>query len=80
MPFCSPEPDSTRHQVDSALEVANHATGPLYLFVNVSATHVPHGHYLGDSTDTAQSQAAALAYADEHLGRLLTTLTTIAGG
>ncbi|WP_052869177.1 STM4013/SEN3800 family hydrolase [Streptomyces niger] len=74
--FCSPEIDSTRHQVDQALEVADrHADRPLYLFVNVSATHVPHGHYVGDSTDSAASQAAALAYADEHLGRLVDGLT-----
>ncbi|MFG1805749.1 STM4013/SEN3800 family hydrolase [Streptomyces sp. NPDC049040] len=74
--FCSPEPDSTRHQVDHALEIAEHHDGrPAYLFVNVSATHVPHGHYLGDSRDTAASQQAALAYADAHLARLITTLT-----
>lgn len=74
--FCSPEPDSTRHQVDHALEIAEHHDGrPVYLFVNVSATHVPHGHYLGDSRDTAASQQAALAYADAHLARLITTLT-----
>ncbi|MBT2395647.1 STM4013/SEN3800 family hydrolase [Streptomyces sp. ISL-100] len=74
--FCSPEPDSTRHQVDHALTVADtHAGHPLFLFVNVSATHVPHGHYVGDSTDSTRSQTAALAYADAHLGRLVTTLT-----
>ncbi|CAG7649381.1 STM4013/SEN3800 family hydrolase [Actinacidiphila bryophytorum] len=74
--FCSPEPDSTRRQVDHALEVAEHHDGrPVYLFVNVSATHVPHSHYLGDSRDTAASQQAALAYADTHLARLITTLT-----
>ncbi|WP_327696849.1 sulfatase-like hydrolase/transferase [Streptomyces sp. NBC_00459] len=48
---------------------------PLFLFVNVSATHVPHGHYTGDSVDSWRSQAAALAYADEHLGRLVDGLT-----
>ncbi|WP_329611655.1 sulfatase-like hydrolase/transferase [Kitasatospora herbaricolor] len=47
---------------------------PLFLFVNVSATHVPHGHYLGESSDSWQSQAA-LAYADEHLGNLVEGLT-----
>lgn len=74
--FCSPEPDSTRRQVDHALENAERHNGrPVYLFVNVSATHVPHGHYLGDSRDTAASQQAALAYADAHLARLITTLT-----
>ncbi|TVZ94971.1 STM4013/SEN3800 family hydrolase [Streptomyces sp. BK340] len=75
--FCSPEVDSTRHQVDHALIVANeHRDRPLFLFVNVSATHVPHGRYVGRSEDSWQSQAAALAYADEHLGRLIRTLTS----
>ncbi|MFI8434187.1 hypothetical protein ACIGJO_10605 [Streptomyces sp. NPDC079020] len=61
--FCSPEPDSTRHQVDHAPKIAEQNDGrqPLYLFVNVSATH---GHYLGHSHDTRASQQAALAYAD----------------
>jgi hypothetical protein len=75
--FCSPEPDSTRHQVDRALAIADHYTGrPLLLFVNISATHVPHGHYLGDSNDTTASQHAALAYAEQHLARLITSLTS----
>lgn len=74
--FCSPVIDSTRHQVDHALTVAGQYEGrPLFLFVNVSATHVPHGHYLGDSADCWDSQSAALAYADEHLGRLIDGLT-----
>ncbi|MEU0037599.1 STM4013/SEN3800 family hydrolase [Streptomyces sp. NPDC006333] len=71
--FCSPEIESTRHQVDQALDVTDRHRGsrPLFLFDNISATHVPHGHYLGRSTDTTASQAAALAYADTHIGRLL---------
>ncbi|MGP2440831.1 STM4013/SEN3800 family hydrolase [Streptomyces sp. JW3] len=75
--FCSPEPDSAHHQVDQALAVADRYAGrrPLFLFVNISATHVPHGHYVDSSEDTAASQAAALAYADAHLGRLLDGLT-----
>ncbi|MFI2616669.1 STM4013/SEN3800 family hydrolase [Streptomyces sp. NPDC018584] len=74
--FCSPEPDSTRHQVDHALALAEtHAGRPLFLFVNISACHVPHGHYIGESTDSVRSQRAALAYADGHIGRLITTLT-----
>ncbi|MFF0451470.1 hypothetical protein ACFYT4_34800 [Streptomyces sp. NPDC004609] len=37
--FCSPEPDSTRHQVDRALGLADQYSGrPLFLFVNISAT------------------------------------------
>lgn len=75
--FCSPEPDSTRHQVDEALGLAcKYEDRRLFLFINVSATHVPHGHYLGQSEDTWASQAAALAYADEHLGRLVAGLTS----
>ncbi|MFE4827394.1 STM4013/SEN3800 family hydrolase [Streptomyces sp. NPDC056672] len=74
--FRSPERDSTRHQVDLAIEISQrYDSRPLYLFVNVSATHVPHGHYLGDSRDSLASQRAALSYADEHLGRLISTLT-----
>ncbi|MEU9662695.1 STM4013/SEN3800 family hydrolase [Streptomyces chartreusis] len=73
--FCSTHADSTRHQVDQALEIADRYSGQsLFLFVNISATHVPHGHYLGSSDDTVTSQAAALAYADQHLGRLLEEL------
>ncbi|MGQ4344059.1 STM4013/SEN3800 family hydrolase [Streptomyces sp. SAS_275] len=75
--FCSPEIESTRHQADQALDIADRYLGrqPLLLFVNVSATHVPHGHYVGDSTDNTASQTAALAYADSHLGRLLDGLS-----
>ncbi|QEV18384.1 STM4013/SEN3800 family hydrolase [Streptomyces alboniger] len=73
--FSSAEPDSTRHQVERALSIEATRTGPLFLFLNVSATHVPHGHYLGESTDTVASQKAALAYVDEHLARLITSLT-----
>ncbi|MBP2405952.1 STM4013/SEN3800 family hydrolase [Streptomyces syringium] len=73
--FCSPHPDSTRHQVNKALEIADEHHGPLFLFVNVSATHVPHGHYLGERADTWQSQYAALAYADQHLGHLIRALS-----
>ncbi|MFD6321985.1 STM4013/SEN3800 family hydrolase [Streptomyces sp. NPDC058442] len=76
--FCSPAIESTRHQVDQALDIVDRAGSrtPLFLFVNVSATHVPHGHYLGSSEDTTASQAAALAYADGHVGRLLDGLTS----
>lgn len=76
--FCSPEIQSTRHQVDQALDITDRYAGrrPLFLFVNISATHVPHGHYVGSSQDSTASQAAALAYADEHVGRLLDGLRT----
>lgn len=75
--FSNTEPDSTRHQVDQALTVIDQKDEQLLMmFVNVSATHVPHHHYLPtpDGTDGFASQFAALSYADEHLGRLLTAL------
>ncbi|MFE6485422.1 STM4013/SEN3800 family hydrolase [Streptomyces sp. NPDC057757] len=76
--FCSPEIDSTRHQIDQALEIVDQYNGhrPLFLFVNISATHVPHGYYLDQSNDTTASQAAALAYTDPHIGRLLDAMTS----
>ncbi|WTW98900.1 STM4013/SEN3800 family hydrolase [Streptomycetaceae bacterium NBC_01309] len=88
--FNSTEPDSTRHQVRSALDVLADPPesvvpgneNPLtFLFMNISATHVPHAHYLPESrrnahgaTDGWDSQLAALAYADQHLGTLLDSL------
>ena len=46
------------------------------LFMNVSATHIPHHHYLqaAGGVDGCASQEAALNYADWHLGRLLEAL------
>ncbi|MEY9963399.1 putative AlkP superfamily pyrophosphatase or phosphodiesterase [Streptacidiphilus sp. MAP12-16] len=76
--FASAEPDSTRHQVDRALSLLNDVQNrqPVMLFLNVSATHIPHHHYVTDSDgiDSTDSQAAALAYADGQLGRLLDAL------
>jgi hypothetical protein len=66
-------PDSTRHQVDIALNVLREQKEgqPLFLFLNISATHTPHYGYLpGETEDTWESQCAALAYADTQLGRL----------
>ncbi|UQA91206.1 STM4013/SEN3800 family hydrolase [Streptomyces halobius] len=66
-------PDSTRHQVDIALNVLREQeTGnPLFLFLNIPATHTPHHVYLpGEAVDTWESQCAALAYVDTQLGRL----------
>ncbi|WP_051944373.1 hypothetical protein [Streptacidiphilus rugosus] len=63
--FGSREPDSTRHQVDRGLTVLAHQPNgePLFLFMNVSATHVPLGHYLpgGTGPDGMDGQTAALA-------------------
>jgi hypothetical protein len=75
--FGSDEPDSTRHQVDHALDVlaGTEAGRPLMLFLNVSATHIPHHHYVpGGTVDDCASQAAALSYTDQHIGRLLNAL------
>lgn len=71
------DPRSTEHQVTLALgRVA--ALPPhrrVFLFVNVSAVHQPNRFYLpGATEDTLDSHAAALEYADGHLGRLLNGL------
>ncbi|WP_406000456.1 STM4013/SEN3800 family hydrolase [Streptomyces sp. NBC_00829] len=68
---------STGHQVDIALTVLNEQPSgqPLFLFLNVSATHTPHHVYLpGETADSWESQCAALAYADSELGRLFATM------
>jgi predicted AlkP superfamily pyrophosphatase or phosphodiesterase len=70
-------PYSTRHQVDFALEILDHRdpAQPLFLFLNISATHTPTHVYLpGATTDSWDTQYAALAYADKELGRLFRTL------
>ncbi|MCE7079291.1 STM4013/SEN3800 family hydrolase [Streptomyces sp. ST2-7A] len=70
-------PDSTRAQVDHALDVLDDtpADRRLFLFLNVSALHQPNWFHLPGGTpgdgDGPESHAAALAYADGHLGRLL---------
>ncbi len=71
------DPRSTEHQVNLALERV--ATLPrerrAFLFVNVSAIHQPNCHYLtGATVDSIDSHAAALEYADGHLGRLFAKL------
>ena len=61
---------STRHQVTLAIERLG-AIPPekrAFLFMNISACHQPHRHYLhGAVHDTAESQRAALAYVDRQL-------------
>jgi Sulfatase len=69
--------DSTANQVGAALDWL--ARWPdaerLFLFVNVSATHPPHALYLpGATEDNAETQAAALAYADGQLPSLFDAL------
>ena len=71
------DPRSTEHQVNLALaRVAEVPRGRrVFLFVNVSAIHQPNRFYLsGAAEDTLESHAAALEYADVHLGRLFAGL------
>jgi hypothetical protein len=69
--------DSTQHQCDVA--VARIRSLPLsqrvFLFMNVAATHAPHWAYLdGPAMDSIDSMAAALAYVDIHIGRMIRRL------
>jgi hypothetical protein len=69
--------DSTEHQVRAALDwLAGVGAGRrIFLFINVSATHPPHAHYLpGAGADSVESQAAALAYVDSCLPPLFDAL------
>jgi hypothetical protein len=70
-------PDSTAAQVRVArawLEEVDRDQRVL-LFINVSATHPPHAHYLpGATRDCPESQQAALAYVDSCLGPLFDAL------
>jgi arylsulfatase A-like enzyme len=77
--FASHNPNSTRYQVETALKtLAELAGDPVFLFLNVSATHVPHHHYVtGQRMDDWGSQMASLAFADAHLGTLLNALPSL---
>jgi hypothetical protein len=71
------EPRSTEFQVNLALArvAAVPAGRRVFLFVNVSAIHQPNRCYVpGATQDTLESHAAALEYADGHLGRLFAGL------
>ena len=66
--------NSTEHQVDFALRRLNDIPQQqrVFLFLNVSAIHQPNCHYLpGAERDSVESQTAALAFVDAHLGRLI---------
>jgi hypothetical protein len=68
---------STEAQVRAALTwLAERSPGErLFLFMNLSATHPPHAHYLpGATKDSPASQAAALAYVDGQLPPLFDAL------
>lgn len=66
------DPDSTRNQVDFALQLMQQKTDEnLFLFINVSALHQPNCCYLpGATQDSLASHAAALRYVDSQLARL----------
>ncbi len=66
---------STRAQVDVALSAAAERDERVFLFLNVSALHQPNCIFApGCAEDTPETMAAALAYADPHLGRLIETM------
>lgn len=68
---------STRAQVREACARIGRVSSdrPLFVFLNVSATHPPTHMYLaGSRGDSKQSQAAALAYVDRHLTPLFDAL------
>jgi hypothetical protein len=71
------DPDSTRNQVRLALDVL--APIPrerrVFLFINISALHQPNCMYVpGATSDTAETQAAALEYVDRQLPPLFAAL------
>lgn len=68
---------SAEHQIRCAHTIIDrHARKRrTFLFMNMSATHTPHAGYLPGAThDSCDSQAAALANADTHLGSLFLSL------
>ena len=75
--FDSPHRDSARDQVSWCVERLAQLPSwqRLFLYVNVSATHTPHAHYLPGAThDSVESQQAALAQVDRELPRLIDAL------
>ncbi|VTS05818.1 STM4013/SEN3800 family hydrolase [Tuwongella immobilis] len=71
------DPESTRNQVDLALERASALPRDqrMLLFLNCSAIHQPNRFYLPNATDdTLESHAAALRYVDGQLQRLFAGL------
>lgn len=71
------ETHSTREQIRQACHCVNQADAgrPLFLFVNLSATHPPtRGYLAGAREESAATQAAALEYVDRHLPPLFSAL------
>ena len=60
------EKNSTQYQFEKAITYLNEK--PVFLFINVSATHQPTHFYLkGAQKDTKETQKAALKYVDSQL-------------
>jgi len=71
------DPDSTAHQITWLCEriAARPERERVLCFLNVSALHQPNCHYLpGHTRDSAETQAAALAYVDTQLAPLFEVL------
>jgi arylsulfatase A-like enzyme len=75
--FSVTQRNSTRDQVRQACLSVQSAVAdqPLFLFVNISATHPPtRGYLTGARQESAATQAAALEYVDRQLPPLFTAL------
>jgi len=58
-------PNSTELQFRRAAELLSQTSGPVFLFINVSAIHQPNHHYVpGLTTDSLETHRAALQYVD----------------
>ncbi len=71
------DPNSTANQVRVAVDAIEKVSHDqrVFMFVNVSALHQPNCCYIaGATTDTPETQAAALAYVDEQLPPLFTAM------
>lgn len=70
-------PDSTAHQVRCAIDALERlpAQQRVFLFINISALHQPNCMFVpGATSDTPETQAAALAYVDRRLPPLFGAL------
>lgn len=69
--------NSAHNQFTHAAQLLNEhdRNKPFFLFINVSAIHQPNRFYIeGETTDSLQTHAAALAYVDSQLPVLLAAL------
>ncbi len=67
---------SSEKQVSKALNVLAKQPDeqPVMLFINISATHTPTHIYSDAKQDSPETQQAALAYADTHIGKLFVAM------